>query len=54
MDELVKQEMSVTRFSDDLTQTKFPNTYAPSSFLNTYKKILYDLYYIFTSDPDDT
>jgi hypothetical protein len=32
--------LALERLSDRLEKTKFPNTYAPRSFLNNYVKIL--------------
>lgn len=48
----MNSELEIERLSDNLQCTQFPNTYAPRSFLNNYVKILEDLGFIFTTDPD--
>jgi hypothetical protein len=37
--------------TDPLIKNKFPNTFAPRAFLNSYQKILEELGFIFRADP---
>ncbi len=51
VDKKVFTELQYERLSDNLQKTQFPNTFAPLSFVNAYKKILEELGFIFKSLP---